>query len=148
MGIQKDKNGNIWIICSGRGAWHGEASEGHLVCIDPVDYSIIYDFEFPGSAQQPEKLTINNDGDILFYNYPGGIYKFEISSSELESSAFIPYSGMFYSLAYDDVENIIYSSDALDYVQNGLVFRFNANTGEMIDSFNAGIIPGEFFFTD
>ena len=147
-GIQKDKNGNIWIICSGRGYWHGEASEGHLVCIDPDNYLIIHDFEFPGTSQQPEKLIINSEGNILYYNYPGGIYKFEISSSELESLAFIPYSGMFYSLAYDDVENTIYTSDAIDYVQNGIVFKYNAATGELLNTFNAGIVPGEFLFTE
>jgi len=146
-GIQKDKNGNIWIMCSGRGTWHGEASEGHLLCVNPQDYSIIQDFEFPGSAQQPEKLIINSDGDILYYNYPGGIYKFEISSLELETQAFIPYNGTFYGLGFDIVDNVIYSSDAIDYVQNGLVFKFNATSGEMIDSFNTGIVPSEFHFS-
>jgi hypothetical protein len=31
-------------------------------------------------------------------------------------------------------------------VQNGLAYRFDANSGELINSFNAGVIPGEFCF--
>ncbi|MCD4732226.1 MAG: hypothetical protein K8R74_16595 [Bacteroidales bacterium] len=146
-GIQEDKNGNIWIMCSGRGSWHGEASEGHLVCIDPIDHSIIYDFEFPGSAQQPEKLIINSEGDILYYNYPGGVYQFDINTSSLETSPLIARSGMFYSLGFDPKESIIYVSDPVDYVQRGWVFRYDALTGITIDSLKAGIVPTEYLLT-
>ncbi len=145
-GIQEDKNGNIWVMCSGRGVWQGGDSEGHLICIDPNDYAILKDFGFPVSTKHPEKLITNSEGDILYYNYPDGIYKFEVSSGNLETEAFIPHTGIFYGLACDKSENVIYSSDPLDYVQNGLVFRFNANSGEIINSFNAGVIPGEFCF--
>jgi hypothetical protein len=145
-GIQEDKNGNIWVMCSGRGFWQGGDSNGHLICIDPNDYSIIKDFEFSVSTQHPENLTINSNGDVLFYNYPNGIYRFEVSSTELETEAFVPHTGIFYGLAYDKADNVIYSSDPLDYVQNGLVYRFDANSGELINSFNAGVIPAEFCF--
>ena len=147
-GIQRDKNGNIWIMCSGRGFWQGGDSEGHLVCVDPDNFSIIKNLEFPVKTQHPEKLVINTTSDILYYIYPNGIYKFEISSTELETEAFIPFAGTFYGLAYDMIDDVIYSSDPLDYVQNGLVYRFNANSGEMINSFNAGVIPGEFYVTE
>ncbi|NOX48085.1 MAG: DUF5074 domain-containing protein [Chlorobi bacterium] len=147
-GIQKDKNGNIWVMCSGRGSWQGGDSKGHLLCIDPEDYSIIKDLKFPVSTKHPEKLIINSEGDILFYNYPDGIYKFDVSSGNLETEAFIAHTGFFYGLAYDETDNVIYSSDPLDYVQNGLVYRFDAISGELINSFNAGVIPREFYFSD
>ena len=147
-GIQKDKNGNIWVMCSGKGYWQGNQTKGHLVCIDPLDYSFINDIEFPDTTNHPEKLVINSGGDVLYYNYPGGIYKFEISSSGLDTEAFISHSSMFYGLGLDTVDNVIYASDALDYAQDGLVFRYNAATGIIIDSLYAGIIPGEFYFTE
>ena len=145
-GIREDMNGNIWVMCSGRGYWQGGDSKGHLICIDPYDYSLSKDIEFPVLTQHPEKLIINSSGEILFYNYPDGIYKFEISSTELETEAFIPHAGIFYGLGYDNTDNVIYATDPLDYVQNGLVYRFEASSGEMINSLNAGVIPGEFYF--
>ena len=145
-GIREDMNGNIWVMCSGRGFWQGGDSKGHLICINPYDYSLIKDIEFPVLAQHPEKLIINSSGEILFYNYPDGIYKFEISSTELETEAFVPHAGIFYGLGYDKTDNVIFATDPLDYVQNGLVYRFGASSGETINSFNAGVIPGEFYF--
>jgi len=147
-GIQQDKDGNVWIICSGNG-WNGfpqeDDSEGHLVCMDPDDYSIIADISFPTVTEHPEKLVINDERDVLFYNYVDGIYRFEIQINELSESAFIQRPAMFYGLGMDITANIIYASDPLDFLQNGVVYRYDAANGELIDSFEAGIGPGEFY---
>lgn len=148
-GIQKDKNGNIWVLCTGRNSWHtGAESTGHLICIDPNDYSTIKDLEFAGADQHPQKLAINASQDVLFYNHSGGIYKFEILSDSLETVPFVEYSAPLYGLGLDPSDDVIYSSDALDYTQSGWVYRYNASTGAMIDSLQAGIVPGEFYFSN
>jgi len=147
-GIQKDKNGKVWILCSGKGYWHNGATKGHLVCINPVDYSVQNDFIFPDTVNHPEKLVINNTGDVLYYNYPGGVYQFDINTSSLETSPLIARSGMFYSLGFDPKESIIYVSDPVDYVQPGWVFRYDALTGITIDSLKAGIVPAEYLFIE
>ena len=147
-GIQQDKNGLVWVLCTGKGFWQGGASKGHLIAIDPNDYSIQKDLIFSDTINHPEKLAINKIGDALFYNYPGGVYKFNINASTLENDPFISRSGMFYSLACDPKDNVIYVSDPVDYVQNGWVFRYNAETGIIIDSVKAGIVPREFHFVD
>ncbi|MEZ5082148.1 MAG: hypothetical protein R2750_01645 [Bacteroidales bacterium] len=147
-GIQQDKNGLVWVLCTGKGFWQGGASEGHLIAIDPVTYAIQKDFIFPDTINHPEKLAINNTGDVLFYNYPGGVYKFEINSSSLENSPFVARPGMFYSLACDPKDNVIYVSDPVDYVQDGWVYRYHAATGSVIDSLKAGIVPREYHFVD
>ena len=51
----------------------------------------------------------------------------------------------YYALGIDPVKNEIYVSDALDYTQNGIVYRYNT-TGSLISSFEVGIIPGCFGF--
>ncbi len=51
----------------------------------------------------------------------------------------------YYALGVDPTRNEIYISDALDYNQNGIVFRYSAS-GDFISSFEAGIIPGCFGF--
>lgn len=148
-GIQQDKYGNIWVLCTGRNLWHtGGESAGHLLCIDPNDYSIIKDLEFAGAGQHPQKLAINANQDVLFYNHTGGIHKFEILSASLETVPFIEYSAPLYGLGLDPVNDVIYSSDALDYSQNGWVHRYDASTGSVIDSLVAGVVPGEFYFSE
>jgi hypothetical protein len=145
-GIQQDINGNIWVMCTGRNAYHpGGNSEGHLVCINPTDYSILKDIAFPTIENHPEELAINGTKEILYYRYPGGIYKIGIDATEPETTPLIPRTNGFYTLAYDETDNIVYGTDPLDYVQNGWVYRYNTNNGAVIDSIEAGIIPGEIY---
>jgi hypothetical protein len=52
---------------------------------------------------------------------------------------------LFYGLGIDPVSSEIYCSDAIDYLQKGIVFRYSSQ-GKLRDSFLAGIIPGFFAF--
>ncbi len=150
-GIQQDKNGNMWVTCSGSG-WNGwpdtTDTQGHLVCINPDDYSIIKDFKFPTTTEHPEKLVINDAGDMLFYSFPGGIYKHGIDADSLDLVAFINKSGLFYGLGLDKKDDVIYGSDAMDFVQNGMVYRYETESGMLLDSLVVGIGPGEFYFSN
>jgi len=148
-GICEDKDGLVWVVCSGRAAYHaGGLSRGHLLAINKVSYEIEKDFIFPDSINQPSNLLINNVGDELYYLYPGGINRFQIIEDELVLTPFITYTGTFYNLAYDPKENQIWASDALDYVQNGQVFIFDASTGIEQRNFKAGIVPTFFNFSE
>jgi len=149
-GIQLDDNGNVWILCSGNG-WNGfpgpDDTEAHLICINPNNYNLLKDISFPNSSEHPEKLVINDTKDLLYYNFIDGIYRFDIHDFELAEEAFIPRPYMFYGLGLDSFSNTLYASDPLDYVQNGWIYRYDAFTGAAVDSLEAGIIPGEFFFS-
>lgn len=148
-GIVADKNGHVWVMCSGNG-WNGfpgpEDSRGKLVCIDPVDYSIINTLAFPTTDKHPEKLVINNEGENMYYNYPGGVYKQNIYEETLEIDVLYSSESMFYALGFDPVSSTLFVSDPLDYTQNGIIIRINPFTGEELSIFEAGIIPGEFYF--
>lgn len=149
-GIEVDENGLVWVLCSGKG-WNGfpdpSDSEAHLLCIDPSDYSMVVDLPFPTTTEHPEDLTINKEGNLLFYTLPDGIYRFDIHSNELEENPFIEHSPMFYSMSCDREANILYASDPVDYVQQGWVYRYDVFTGSLQDSIRSGIVPGEFYFT-
>jgi hypothetical protein len=149
-GIQIDMNGNVWIICSGAG-WNGFPapgdSEGHLLCINPVNDQMIVDFAFPETDNHPEKLVINAQGDVLYYVMPDGIYKHEITSTGLETSPLVSKSGI-YSIGFDPVEGLIYASDPVDFSQNGWIYRYDPLTGEQVSSHQVGIVPGEFYFAN
>ncbi len=148
-GIQLDKYNNLWVMCSGKG-WNGEPdtsnTPGKLICIDTDDYSLKKEFIFSSTEMHPEELIINSEADVLFYNYPDGIFRMEITDDFLPESPFIQSENFFYSIAFDKMNNRILVSDALDYVQNGIVFSYNAVDGMPVDSFNVGIIPGDFCF--
>ena len=55
---------------------------------------------------------------------------------------------MYYALGYDPVSGMIYASDPLDYSQNGRIYRFKAADGTSLGSFEAGIVPGSFWFNN
>jgi hypothetical protein len=149
-GIQMDKHGNVWVLCSGKG-WNGFPApgdtEGHLLCINPANDQVLNDIASPSTDKHPEKLVINASGDVLYYIMPDGIYKHDIGSTSLESTPLISKSG-FYGLGYDPVEEMIYASDAVDFSQNGWIFKYNPVSGELVSSHQAGIVPGEFYFAN
>lgn len=148
-GIQVDKNGKVWVMCSGKG-WNGFPqtgdSEGHLLCINPDDYSIEKDIAFPTSTNHPDKLIFNGSVDRLFYIMPDGIYDFEIEADDLNNTPFLASNKMIYQIGIDPMEGYLYLSDPVDFAQNGWVFRYNQANGAVIDSIQAGVIPGGFLF--
>jgi len=148
-GIQIDKNGKLWVMCSGKG-WNGfpqaDDTEGHLLCIDPFDMSILKDFIFPTKTNHPQELLINETGDILFYNMPDGIYDLSINADNIKQSALIQTNTMFYRIGYDPIEKYLYASNPLDYAQNGWIYRFDKNSAQMVDSVGSGVVPGGYWF--
>lgn len=146
-GIQEDMDGNIWVMCSGRNAWHpGSDSKGHLICLDPSDFTVLRDLEFPVAENHPEELEISANGDVMFYRYPGGICRCDIVAVQPETEPFIQRANGFYTLAVDKTNGWIIGTDPLNFTQNGWVFRYNSQTGAVIDSVEAGIIPGQIYF--
>lgn len=52
---------------------------------------------------------------------------------------------VFYGLGIDPFNNAIYVADALDYVQSGVVYRYDS-LGNLNDQYSVGIIPQSFWF--
>jgi DNA-binding beta-propeller fold protein YncE len=148
-GICEDKYGMIWVMCSGRLDYHPDgASEGHLIAINKVNYSIERDLIFPDDQHHPLQLQINHNGDVLYYIYPGGLSQLSIDDENISLDPFIEYSGTFYSFGYDPKDHKIYAADALDFSQSGRVLVFDALSGEELYTFKAGVIPTHFYFSD
>jgi len=147
-GIAAGQGNLAWVLCRGRFSYQGSASKGHLLAVSSEDYSIQKDLIFPDTMNHPEFLQMDKTGQYLFYNYVGGIYRYKIGNDELENTPFIAYSGYLYSLAYDPKADVLYTSDPVDFLQRGWIFRFDASSGAIIDSVNAGIVPRDFEFVD
>lgn len=130
-----DKNGKLWVLCS---------NSPSLFKIDCESFQIEESLYFE-DGKYPHNLSINNSGDTLYYinHY---ICKMDINSTDIHSNQFITSEGkIFFALGIDHSNGDIYLSDAIDYVQNGIIYRFS-NMGEPIDTLRGGIIPGYFCF--
>ncbi len=141
--ICEDVNGKIWVLCGGK---QSLGIYPALVRINPVSDSVEKSFQFPNFTDAPNRLNINGSLDELYYLANGGVYKFLVNSTGLPSSPLIPQSSYnFYGLGIDPNSGTIYVADAIDYVQNGVILKYQSN-GTYISSFIVGIIPNHFYF--
>lgn len=144
-----DKNGKLWALCDGgfEGSAYGNNQPG-LVRIDARTHTVEKVFILP-EDNWPSKLCINGSLDTLYF-INRDVWRMPVNSVKLPDSSFISaVSGSqvknFFGLGVDPASSEIYVSDALDHVQNGVVYRYT-HEGEGIDTFKVGIIPGFFLF--
>ncbi len=143
-GIVADHYSKIWVLCQSLPG-NSTNSLAMLQRIDPVTLKIDKSFSFPSQAK-PVKLNIDHSGENLFYLLGNEVRKMAITAGSLpDKPIIILNSKILYGLGIDPVNGNIYVSDALDYQQPGVIYRFSG-TGSLIDSFKAGIIPGRFCF--
>lgn len=135
--IVSDANGKLWVLCGG--------SNPTLYRIDPASHEVEGSFPFPNGNDSPWRLSINSANDMLYF-LNGDVFRMSISSSALPASPFVTASGRnLYSIGVEPNSAVLYVADAIDYVQRGRVYRYGPN-GALINSFQAGIIPGGFLF--
>ncbi len=141
----KDKNDKIWVISQGTTEGFSDTEEKPALCrIDPITFTVERIFRFE-EGFVPSGLGMNSSGDTLFY-ISGGIYKMSVESKQLPDSVFISAKNkLFYSIGIDSQNNEIYVSDAIDYTQDAIIYRYSSQ-GFLIDSFKAGINPSDFLF--
>jgi len=136
-----DQNNKLWILCDGG---FNEANP-KLIRYNPQTRTIETTFVFPNITESPGDLKINATGDQLYF-INTDVYKMNINDAVLPLIPFVTSnSNTFYGLGVDPINEDVYVSDAIDYVQNGLIFRYS-KSGNLVHQFNSGIIPGNFLF--
>jgi streptogramin lyase len=140
--IVADKENHLWVMCDGGWGKNGTGIP-MLQKINPETGSIDFSLNLPSDANA-KRLAINGTRDTLYF-IDKGIWKMDIHADKLPSSPFIPNKQLFYGLAVNPENSEIYFSDAIDYSQKGIVYRYSSS-GEGIDSFKTGIIPAAFCF--
>lgn len=137
--VVRDANGKVWILTNG-----GFGTEdAKLVCINPVNMNIEISLDF-ASTDFPSSLKTNAARTSLYWAN-GGVFKMDISATSIPTTAFL--STAAYKVNADPETDMIYVSDAGDFNSNGKVYRYESN-GTAIDTFDVGVIPGEFAFTE
>lgn len=142
-GIVKDKNGFVWVLCEGSS---NEGIQPAIHKLDPATGKTVSSFTFGNTSVTPSRLKINAGKDTLYYLYGTGVFRMAVSTASLPSTPFLNFpNAQLHGLELDHKSGNLIFSDAIDFVQKGKVYLYSPK-GQLIKSFNAGIIPGNFCF--
>ena len=138
-----DCNRKLWALCDGGYEGSPVGYEAPTLCrIDPETMTVEKRYTFT-KGDYISKVRINDERNILYWLNGGALYRMSIHDDALPSSTALDADGYLYALSIDPQTGDIYVADAIDYQQQGIVYRYSA-AGKIIDSFYAGIIPTEF----
>lgn len=144
-GLVLDKFNKIWTLCDGGWSKSGTTARSPMLQrIDPATRTIEKSFSLTADAK-PSRLAINGARDTLYF-INNGIWKLGVNQTTLGDHPFLDtINYLYYSLAVDPQTSDLYLSDAIDYMQRGVIYRYSP-LGAKTDSFKTGIIPGAFCF--
>ena len=138
-----DCNNKLWTLTDGgyKGSMYGEESPA-IYRIDPETMTIEHKFEFPYGSDASE-IILNGAKDRLYW-INKDIWAMDVLDEELPTHPFIDSQGtIYYGLTVCPRSGDVYIADAIDYVQQGKIYRYSKNR-ELIHEFYVGIIPGAF----
>lgn len=138
-----DKNGKLWTVTDGgyEGSPYGYEVPA-LYKIDAATFTVENQFEFK-LGDMPSEIQLNGKKDRLFW-INDDIWSMDVAASRLPVRPFLAYRGTkYYGLTIDPVSGEVYVADAIDYQQQGMIYRLSPE-GLPIDNFYVGITPGAF----
>ena len=136
-----DKNSKVWILSSGKTSSNTLAK---LTRINPVTMQTEITYTF-NTGDAPNNLCMNAAKDKLYF-LKGNVYSMNITDATLPSTYIINGNGhTFYGLSINPLNNDIYVSDAIDYVQKSSVMIYSSKA-QLKQSFKAGINASYFWF--
>lgn len=142
--IALDCNNKLWVLTDG-GGW-SENPIGYeaptLVKIDAERFEIEQTMTFT-LGDSCSELCLNGKKDTLYW-INGDIWEMNVTSQTLPTESFIKSNGTYYyGLTVAPKSGDVYVADAIDYQQNGEIYR-HSSEGNLTGHFNVGIIPGSF----
>lgn len=149
--IVLDRYDNLWVLSDGgfEGSPYGyELPALMKIGAGSEEAILVYEFE---SGAKPSELCINGTGDTLWFlnrhlwRMPVEKGLDPVPELFIDSPYGEGFSGGYYGLEVDPSSSEIYISDAVDYVQRGMVYRY-APDGHPIDTLRTGISPAAFCF--
>lgn len=141
-----DVGGKLWVYADGGiPGTSGITPKPALVRVDPETLTMEQIFYLDSRRGFSGDLQLNPTRDTL-YVMAENLYKMPVSARRFPDTAFIEAGNrLFFSLGVDPDNGDIYLSDAIDYMQSALLYRYSSG-GTALDSFRIGINPGAFWF--
>ena len=140
-------NNEVFVKCDGRSDYGDPTKDtpGSLVAINSDNDVIINKAILSLSTfGHPGRMAVGAKGHGFFVS-KSGIQQFRLSNSLIEINVTLISPLVAYGLTLDDSANLLYATDARDYVQNGEVLIFDLQ-GAQKAKFPAGVIPGAIAF--
>lgn len=138
-----DCNNKLWTVTDGgyEGSPYGYEAPS-LYKIDAETFTIEAQFKFR-HGDSPSEIQINREKNRLYW-INNDIWDMSVDAERLPIKPLIKeQQTIYYGLTVAPDNGEIYVADAIDYQQQGKIFRYSTS-GELIDEFYVGIIPGAF----
>ena len=138
-----DKYNKMWTITDGgyEGSPYGHESPS-LYCIDAETFKVEKKFTFE-FGDWPSEVQLNGARDTLYW-INNDIWRMDVKASRVPVRPFLEYRDTkYYGLTVDPVSGEVYVADAIDYMQQGMIYRYTPQ-GELVDEFYVGVTPGAF----
>ncbi|MCX6133684.1 MAG: YncE family protein [Ignavibacteriales bacterium] len=140
-------NNEVIVKCDGRSDYVKPANDtpGSISKINADNDVVFSKVTLPlATYGHPGRMTISSKG-VGYFQAKTGVIKFSYTGSIISVGG-TPFSTITaYGLAYDDVTDRLYVTDAKDYAQPGDVYILDTN-GASIRQFLGGVIPGAIAF--
>ena len=138
-----DCNNKLWTVTDGgyEGSPYGHEAPS-LYRIDAETFTIEKQFRFK-FGDWPSEVQLNGTKDKLYW-LNDDVWMLDLTKEHAQPEVFLPYDGtLYYGLTICPHTGDVYIADAIDYVQQGMVYRYSKER-KLVDSFYVGIIPGAF----
>ena len=141
--LAMDRNNKLWTVTDGgyEGSPYGYEAPS-LYRIDAETFSVEKQFRFRKgtprrrcSSTARATRSTGSTGTSGACPSPGSSFRCARSSNTKETK--------YYGLTVDPANGDVYVADAVDYQQQGVVYRYTAK-GEPVDEFHVGVAPGAF----
>ena len=138
-----DCNNKMWTVTDGgyEGSPYGYEAPS-LYRIDAETFTVEKQFKFK-LGDWPSEVQLNGERDKLYW-INKDIWCMDVNAARVPVRPFLEYSGtIYYGLTVNPANGEVYIADAIDYQQQGKIYRYSPD-GELLDEFYVGIIPGAF----
>lgn len=138
-----DRHNKLWTVTDGgyEGSPYGYEAPS-LYRIDAETFKVERQLKFK-LGDRPSEVQLNGTRDTLYW-INKAVWRMAVTADREPVQPFIPFSGtIFYGLTVSPTTGEVYVADAIDYVQQGIVYRYTPQ-GKLVDKFYVGIIPGAF----
>jgi len=137
--IVLDSDGMLWVLCDG-GFNPRDREKSRLLRIDPISFSITFNYEFEDIEHSPTRLNYNVTNQRLYF-INRAVYSIAVDLSEtIPSEIFKQEGANFYGLGIDAQSGNIIVTDAKDYSKKGIAYVLDPS-GRLLYDFETGVIP-------